>query len=71
MNAGPDIAGAAKLLADPARAAMIGVLLSGGEHSASELAGTASITAPTASAHLALLAAGGFIAARRSGRHVL
>jgi len=71
MNVGPDIAAAAALLGDPRRAAMISLLLGGEAYSASVLAARAGISAPTASAHLAKLAAGGLVASTKRGKHRL
>ena len=45
----------AALIGDPARAAMLSLLMDGRAHTASELALTAGITAQTASGHLARL----------------
>jgi len=64
-----DIAPIAALLADPARVAMLWALSDGREVAAGELAEVAGIGAPTASAHLAKLAAAGFVASRAEGRH--
>jgi DNA-binding transcriptional ArsR family regulator len=71
MNVGPDIAAAAALVGDPARAAMISLLLSGEPYPASVLAERAGVSAQTASAHLAKLAAGGLVAYTKKGRHRL
>jgi DNA-binding transcriptional ArsR family regulator len=64
-----DIAPAASLMADRARAAMLIALLDGRPLAASELARLASVSAPTASAHLAKLLDGGLVTAIRQGRH--
>jgi DNA-binding transcriptional ArsR family regulator len=64
-----DIAPAAALMADRARAAMLIALLDGRPLAASELARLASVSAPTASAHLAKLLDGGLVTAIRQGRH--
>lgn len=69
MKAGPSIAPVAALIGDPARANMLAALLSGKALTASELAGEAGVTAPTASAHLAKLAAGRLVVAVKQGRH--
>ena len=69
MLADAAIAPVAALLADPARVAILMALSDGQEVAASELAAAAGITAPTASIHLAKLAAAGFVASRRQGRH--
>ena len=71
MNVGPDIAATAALLGDPARAAMIDLLLGGEAYPAIVLAAKAGISAQTASAHLAKLAAGGLVVSTKSGRHRL
>jgi len=63
------IAPVASLLADPVRVAILMALSDGREVSAGELALAAGVTAPTASAHLAKLAAAGFIGMRRQSRH--
>ena len=49
---GADIAPVAALLADPARAAMLGALLGGSALAAGELSQVAGISPATASAHL-------------------
>jgi len=64
-----DIAPAAALMADRARAAMLIALLDGRPLAASELARVAAVSAPTASAHLAKLLDGGLVTAIRQGRH--
>src|ERR1700678_161048 len=64
-----NIAPAAALMADRARATMLTALLDGRRLPASELAGLASVSAPTASAHLAKLLDGGLVTAIRQGRH--
>ncbi len=64
-----DIAPVAALMADPARAAMLGALLSGPPLSAGELSQVAGVSAATASAHLARLLDGGLVAVTRQGRH--
>jgi DNA-binding transcriptional ArsR family regulator len=63
------LANAAKLLAEPARAAMLLELMGGRAVPAGELALAASVSQQTASEHLARLTEGGFITARRQGRH--
>ena len=62
------IALVARLLANPARAAMLDVLLDGEAHTAGELARGAGVAPSTASRHLAMLFDGGFVSVRRSGR---
>ncbi|SIO30467.1 ArsR/SmtB family transcription factor [Vannielia litorea] len=69
MKEGPDITRIAALIGDPARANMLTALLSGKALTASELAGEAGITAPTASGHLARLEEAGLLWRRRQGRH--
>ncbi len=64
-----DIAGAAALMADPTRAAMLRALLPDRPLAAGELARLAGVTAATASFHLAKLLDGGMIAVARQGRH--
>jgi DNA-binding transcriptional ArsR family regulator len=71
VQVGPDIAAAAALLGDPARAAMIALLVSGDSYPATVLAASAGISAQTASVHLAKLAAGGLVASTKNGRHRL
>jgi DNA-binding transcriptional ArsR family regulator len=70
MTAYVDIAAAASLIGDPARAAML-VALTEEEAmlSAGELARRARVTAPTASSHLAKLEDGRLVVAERDGRH--
>jgi DNA-binding transcriptional ArsR family regulator len=64
-----DISGIAALLADPARVAMLDALFDGRALSAGELARRAGVAAPTASAHLRRLLAGGLVAVQAQGRH--
>ena len=66
-----DISPVASLLADPARVAMLLALSGGQEVAVNELAQTAGISLPTASSHLAKLAAAGIVGMRRQGRHHL
>jgi len=63
------LASAAKLLAEPARAAMLLKLMGGRAVPAGELAREACVTAQTASEHLARLTEAGFVKAYRQGRH--
>jgi DNA-binding transcriptional ArsR family regulator len=65
----PSVAGAAALIADPARAAMLMALVDGRARPAGELAYGAGVTAQTASAHLARLLDGGLVAVEKQGRH--
>ena len=59
----------AALMGDPARAAMLSLLMDGRAHTASELALTAGITAQTASGHLSRMCEGNLLAARAQGRN--
>jgi DNA-binding transcriptional ArsR family regulator len=65
----PDVARAARLIADPARALMLKALSDGRSVPASMLAAEAGVSAQTASGHLAKLAAAGLVTAANSGRH--
>lgn len=69
MKDGPNIAPIAALAGDPARANILAALLSGKALTASELAGEAGVTLPTASSHLSKLEQGGLIAMTKQGRH--
>jgi DNA-binding transcriptional ArsR family regulator len=69
MKDGPDIARAAALIGDPARANILTALMSGKALTATELAAEAGVTAQTASSHLAKLENGGMVHQRREGRH--
>jgi DNA-binding transcriptional ArsR family regulator len=69
MAEGPYIAEVAALIGDPARANMLCALMDGRAHTAAELAHVAGVGAPTASAHLARLVAGGLLAVEKQGRH--
>jgi DNA-binding transcriptional ArsR family regulator len=66
---GVNIAPVAALMADPARAAMLGALLAGPALSAGELGQIAGVSPATASAHLARLLDGGLVSVTRQGRH--
>jgi len=66
---GPDPSEPAALIGDPARAAILTALLDGRAWTASELALQAGVGAPTTSAHLAKLVAGGLISVVAQGRH--
>jgi DNA-binding transcriptional ArsR family regulator len=59
----------AALMGDPARAAMLQLLMDGRAHTASELALTAGVTAQTASGHLARMVDASLLAARAQGRN--
>ena len=69
MTEGPNLAKLAALLAEPARAQMLTLLLAGQALTATELADTAGVARSTASAHLAKLEAAGFLACVPQGRH--
>ncbi|WP_448809790.1 ArsR/SmtB family transcription factor [Agromyces bauzanensis] len=69
MHGDADLATPARLMGEPARAAMLVALLDGRSMPASELAAIAGVKAPTASAHLAQLVDGGLVTDRRIGRH--
>jgi len=63
------VAGAANLLAEPARAAMLLELMSGRALPAGELAEVANVSPQTASGHLAKLVEGRFLQVEQQGRH--
>lgn len=63
------LANSAKLLAEPARAAMLLALMGGRAVPAGELAMSAHVSPQTASEHLARLTEAGFVTADRRGRH--
>jgi DNA-binding transcriptional ArsR family regulator len=65
----PRFARIAALIADPSRARMLALLLSGEARSAGELARAVSITPQTASTHLAQLLDAGLIKLHAQGRH--
>ncbi|MEO1115939.1 MAG: winged helix-turn-helix domain-containing protein [Pseudomonadota bacterium] len=69
MKEGPDIARIGALIGDPARANILGALLSGKALTATELATEAGITGQTASSHLKKLVEGGLLAQAKQGRH--
>jgi DNA-binding transcriptional ArsR family regulator len=66
---GPSLAKLAAVLAEPARAQMLSVLMSGQALTATELANSAGIARPTASDHLARLQAAGLLSVVAQGRH--
>src|ERR1700683_2507887 len=66
---GADIAPVAALMADPARATMLGALLGGHPLAGGELSQSAGVSPATASAHLGKLLDGGMVAVTRQGRH--
>jgi DNA-binding transcriptional ArsR family regulator len=57
-----------RLLAAPARCAMLDLMLDGRPHTAGELAASAAIQRPATSEHLAALVAGGLVRAQATGR---
>jgi len=71
MLADASITPVASLLADRARTTMLLALADGRVLPACELALQAGVKAPTASAHLARLVAGGLLSVERQGRHAL
>jgi DNA-binding transcriptional ArsR family regulator len=69
MHSEPDLAAAATLLAEPARAELVLAVLADGPLTASELAARADIARSTASGHLGRLVAGGFLVVSGRGRN--
>jgi DNA-binding transcriptional ArsR family regulator len=69
MPADPNFAYVAALIGEPARAAILAVLLGGRAMAASELAHCAGVSPQTASTHLARLVEGGLLGVTTSGRH--
>src|SRR5215218_2617786 len=69
MRGDADIAAAATLLAEPARAALVSAVMAEGALPATDLAARAGIAPPTASGHLAQLVVGGFLSSEKRGRH--
>lgn len=69
MNVDSTVAVPARLIGDPARAAMLQALASGTSLPAGELAKAAKIQPSTASEHLGKLVAGGLITVERQGRN--
>src|SRR5262249_42194505 len=69
MQGDADIAAAAALLAEPARAARVTAVLADGALPVPALAERARIAPSTASEHLARLVAGGFLSSEKRGRH--
>src|ERR1700752_5526394 len=59
----------AALMGDPARAAMLQLMMDGRAHTASDLAYVAGVTAQTASGHLARMVEANLLAARAQGRN--
>ncbi len=68
MRSEPDLAAAATLLAEPARAELVLAALADGPLGASELASRAGISRSTASGHLRRLVDGGFLVVAADGR---
>ena len=69
MHSEPDLAAAATLLAEPARAELVLAALADGPLSASELAARAGVSRSTASGHLGRLVEGGFLVVAAQGRN--
>lgn len=68
MDAEPDLAAVAGLIANRARAEMLNALFDGDTHSAGSLAALAGVAPSTASGHLDELVAGGLVVEERRGR---
>jgi DNA-binding transcriptional ArsR family regulator len=64
-----DIAHVARLIGEPARAAMLDALVAGRALAAGELARAAGVKPATASEHLAKLVHGGLVTVEQAGRH--
>jgi DNA-binding transcriptional ArsR family regulator len=64
-----DISAVARLIGEPARAAMLEALMTGEPLAAGELGRIAGVSPATASEHLARLRAGGLVEALSAGRH--
>ena len=69
MQGDADIAAAAALLAEPARAALVTAVIADGALPVTDLADRARIAPSTASEHLRRLVAGGFLNSEKRGRH--
>lgn len=69
MTSGPDITRIARLIGEPARANMLGALMSGQALSAGELARIAGVQPATASSHLSHMLDAGLLKTDRQGRH--
>ena len=69
MHSEPDLAAAARLLAEPARAELVLAVLADGPLTASALAARAGIARSTASGHLGRLVDGGFLVVSGRGRN--
>jgi len=68
MQGDADIAAAAALLAEPARAALVTAVIADGALPVTDLADRAQIAPSTASEHLRRLVAGGFLSSEKRGR---
>ena len=69
MSSEPDLAAAAALVAEPARAELVLAVVADGPLTASELAARAGIARSTASGHLSRLVEGGFLVVVARGRN--
>src|SRR5215475_8043993 len=69
MRSEPDLAAAAALVAEPARAELVLAVVADGPLTASELAARAGIARSTASGHLRRLVEGGFLVVAARGRN--
>jgi DNA-binding transcriptional ArsR family regulator len=69
VDSEPDLAAAAALVAEPARAELVIAVLADGPLTASELAARAGIARSTASGHLGRLVSGGFLVVSGRGRN--
>ena len=69
MSSEPDLAAAAALVAEPARAELVLAVVADGRLTASELAARAGIARSTASGHLSRLVEGGFLVVVARGRN--
>lgn len=69
MPADVNMADVGRMVGEPARADMLVALLDGRALTATELAGVADVTRPTASAHLTRLSEGGLLRKTTRGRH--
>jgi DNA-binding transcriptional ArsR family regulator len=69
MESATEIAAVAALLGDPARAAMLWLLIDGRARPAGELAFAANVSAPSASGHLAKLVQAQLLQVETQGRH--
>lgn len=63
------LAGTARLIGDPTRAAMLVAMMDGRAFTAGELARAAGVTPPTASGHLAKMLEAGLLSLHRQGRN--